>query len=321
LGLGPWSSWAPVCSNASLALITVVGSINMDLVVRAPRFAQPGETIAGDAFVTVHGGKGANQAVAARRLGGTVAMVGGVGEDDFGAAMAQGLADEGIDVRHVVVRDGFPSGVALITVSADGENTIVVVAGANGTLTTGDVLLAREAIESAAVLVLQLEIPLDAVQAAAALAHDAGCVVVLNAAPAVIVPDTLLAIVDYLVVNETELFIVAGPGIDDQSGAIAALRQRGAATIVVTLGAAGARLIPRAGAPTLVHGYAVDVVDTTAAGDAFVGAFAVALAERSSPVEALVRGNAAGALAVMQPGAQPSLPTRADVEAWLRANE
>ena len=303
-----------------MALITVVGSINMDLVVRAPRFAQPGETITGNAFVTVHGGKGANQAVAARRLGGTVAMVGGVGEDAFGAAMAQGLADEGVDVRHVDVRGGFPSGVALITVSADGENTIIVVAGANGTLTTDDVQRARSAIESAAVLVLQLEIPMDVVQAAASLAHDAGCTVVLNAAPAVLLPDALLFLVDYLIVNETELFIVAGPGGEDQSGAIAALRDRGAGAIVVTLGAAGARLVPRKGEPTLVHAYSVDVVDTTAAGDAFVAAFAVALAEALSPVEALVRGNAAGALTVTQPGAQPSLPTRDEVDAWLRAH-
>jgi len=194
----------------------------MDLVVRAPRFARPGETIAGDAFVTVHGGKGANQAVAARRLGGSVAMVGGVGEDAFGAAMAQGLADEGIDVLHVGVRGGSPSGVALITVSADGENTIIVVAGANGTLTTDDVQLAKQAIESAAVLVMQLEIPMDVVRAAASLAHDAGCTVVLNAAPAVVLPDALLSHVDYLIVNETELFIVAGPGVEDQPGAIAA---------------------------------------------------------------------------------------------------
>jgi len=303
-----------------VALITVVGSINMDLVVRAPRFAQPGETIAGDTFMTVHGGKGANQAVAARRLGGIVTMVGGVGEDAFGAAMAQGLADEGIDVRLVDVRGGFPSGVALITVSADGENTIVVVAGANGTLTTDDVQLARQAIESAAVLVLQLEIPMDVVQAAAALAHDAGCIVVLNAAPAVALPEALLSLVDYLVVNETELFVVAGPAIEDQAGAIVALRQRGAAAIVVTLGAAGVRLVPRDGEPTLVHAYAVDVVDTTAAGDAFVGAFAVALSEGLSSVEALVRGNAAGALTVTRPGAQTSLPTREDVDAWLKAH-
>ena len=255
-----------------MALITVVGSINMDLVVRAPRFAQPGETITGDAFVTVHGGKGANQAVAARRLGGTVAMVGGVGEDAFGAAMAQGLADEGVDVRHVDVRGGFPSGVALITVSADGENTIIVVAGANGTLTTDDVQRARPAIESAAVLVLQLEIPMDVVQAAAGLAHDAGCTVVLNAAPAVLLPDALLFLAG---LPDRERDGAAHRGGSRrariESGAIAALRDRGAGAIVVTLGAAGARLVPRKGEPTLVHAYSVDVVDTTAAGDAFVG--------------------------------------------------
>ena len=291
----------------------------MDLVVRAPRFAHPGETIAGESFITVPGGKGANQAVAAQRLGGSVAMIGCVGEDAFGAAMAQGLADEGIDVRHVDVRGGSASGVALITVNADGENTIIVVPGANGTLTIDDVALARDVVLSAQVLVLQLEIPMAVVEAAATIAHGAGRTVILNAAPAAVLPDSLLRLVDYLIVNETELFTVAGPAAQDQYAAVKALHDRGAGAVVVTLGGAGARLVPRDGAPTLVHAYVVDVVDTTAAGDAFVGAFAVALSEGLSPVEALRRGNAAGALTVTRPGAQPSLPTRDEVDAWLRA--
>jgi ribokinase len=304
-----------------MALITVVGSINMDLVVRAPRFAHPGETITGESFLTVPGGKGANQAVAAQRLGGTVAMIGGVGEDAFGASMAQGLADEGIDVGHVDVRGGRASGVALITVNADGENTIIVVPGANGTLTTDDVTLARDVVLSADVLLLQLEIPMAVVQAAAAIAHDAGRTVILNAAPAAILPDSLLPLVDYLIVNETELFTVAGPAARDQHAAIRGLHDRGASAIVVTLGGAGARLAPRDEGPTLVHAYTVDVVDTTAAGDAFVGAFAVALSEGLPPVEALRRGNAAGALTVTRAGAQPSLPTRDEVDAWLSAHQ
>ena len=304
-----------------MALITVVGSINMDLVVRAPRFAHPGETIIGESFVTIPGGKGANQAVAAQRLGGTVAMIGGVGEDAFGTAMAHGLAEEGIDVRHVDVRGGWASGVALITVNADGENTIVVVPGANGTLTVDDVTLARDVILAADILVLQLEIPMAVVHAAATVAHDAGRLVILNAAPAAALPDSLLPLVDYLIVNETELFIVAGPAAQDQQTAVRGLQERGAGSIVVTLGGAGARLLPRQGAPTLVRAYVVDVVDTTAAGDAFVGAFAVALSEGLPPADALRRGNAAGALTVTRAGAQPSLPTRDEVEAWLRARD
>jgi ribokinase len=305
----------------SVPLITVLGSINMDLVVRAPRFAQPGETIIGESFLTVPGGKGANQAVAAQRLGGSVAMVGGIGEDAFGPAMADGLADEGIDVRHVDVRGGSASGVALITVNHDGENTIIVVAGANGTLTIDDVTLARDVILPAAVVVLQLEIPMDVVHAAATIAHDAGRAVILNAAPAATLPDSLLRLVDYLIVNENELLDVAGPDGRDQRAAIQALHDRGARSIVVTLGGAGARLVPRDEAPTFVPAYVVDVVDTTAAGDAFVGAFAVALSEGLSPVEALRRGNAAGALTVTRAGAQPSLPTRGEVDAWLRAHD
>ncbi len=303
-----------------MARIAVVGSINMDLVVRAPRFAQPGETIAGDAFFAVAGGKGANQAVAARRLGGEVTLVGAVGDDAFGSAMAQGLAEEAIDVRHLDVRAGHPSGVALITVAATGENTIVVVPGANATLTADDVRRAREAIVSAAVLVLQFEIAIDVVLLAAAVAHDAGRLVVLNAAPALPLPAALLPLVDYLVVNETELLAVAGDGVPDQAAAVDALRARGAAAIVVTLGSAGVRLVDRNGSTTSLPAYTVDVVDTTAAGDAFVGAFAVALAEGLAPLEALRRGNAAGALAVTRAGAQPSLPTRARLDAWLQAH-
>ena len=303
-----------------MARITVVGSINMDLVVRAPRFAQPGETIAGDTFFAVSGGKGANQAVAAQRLGGQVTLVGAVGEDGFGTSMAQGLADEGIDLHHLDVRGGHVSGVALITVNDQGENTIIVVSGANATLTTDDVHTAREAIVSAEVLVLQLEIPLDVVQLAAALGHDAGRIVVLNAAPAMLLPAALLPLVDYLVVNETELFAVAGTGGRDHATAVGALRARGAGAIVVTLGSAGARLIDRDGHVTFLPAYTVDVVDTTAAGDAFVGALAIALAEGLPPVEALRRGNGAGALAVTLAGAQPSLPSRQQLDAWLHAH-
>lgn len=303
-----------------MSKILVIGSVNMDLVVRTPRFARPGETLMGLGFDTVPGGKGANQAVAACRLGGSVAMVACVGEDAFGRAMREGLAEEGIDVQHVDVRGGHPSGVALITVDDRGENTIVVVPGANARMTVEDVALARPAIAAAAVLVLQLEVPMPVVHAAAAIAREHDRVVVLNAAPAQPCDDVLLALVDYLVVNETEVFALAGPDVHRRQDAIAALQRRGVRHVVVTLGAHGAVLASADGDATTVAAFAVPVVDTTAAGDAFVGAFAVALAEGASATEALTRGNAAGALTVTRAGAQPSLPTRAELDAWLDRN-
>ncbi len=297
--------------------IVVVGSLNMDLVVRAPRFAQPGETIAGDLFVTAPGGKGANQAVAARRLGAEVSMVGAVGGDAFGTLLRGQLADEGIDVRHVSARHGQASGVALITIDGSGENTIVIVGGANAMLTPGDVEQAGAVLSAAQVVVLQLEIPPVVVEAAATLARAGGATVVLNAAPALPIPDTLLAAVDVLVVNETELLALADDaGTHDE--AVGRLRARGVADLVVTLGARGARLLPAAGDPLLVPAHPVEVVDTTAAGDAFVGGLAVALAERRSLIDAVRLGCAAGALAVTRLGAQPSLPHRAAADALLR---
>ncbi|HTV00626.1 MAG TPA: ribokinase [Luteitalea sp.] len=296
--------------------ITVVGSINMDLVVRAGRFPAAGETLLGDTFATIAGGKGANQAVAAQRLGGRVAMVGCVGDDAFGVSMRDGLSDEGIDVSRVDVRAGQPSGVALITVDGTGENTIIVVPGANGTLSGEDVEAAREILASSRVLLLQLEVPLEAVQRAARIAADAGAAVILNAAPAASLPDTLIGLAEYVVVNESEIFALAGDAADRQ-GAVRTLHDRGARNVVLTLGAAGAILFAADGAVTTEVAFAVDVVDTTAAGDAFVGAFAVALAEGLTAAEALRRGNAAGALAVTREGAQPSLPRREDVDAWL----
>jgi ribokinase len=300
--------------------IAVVGSVNMDLVVRTARFPAAGETLIGDGFATIAGGKGANQAVAAQRLGGRVGLVACVGDDEFGAIMRQGLADEGIDVTHVDVRTGEVSGVALITVDTAGENTIIVVPGANGTLSAEDVETAREAIAGARVLLLQLEVPLPTVGAAARLAHEAGASVILNAAPAAAVPDTLLSLAEYVVVNESEIFVLAGEGITDRQAAVHALQARGARTIVLTLGSAGAVLFAADGRVTTEVAFSVEVVDTTAAGDAFVGAFAVALAEGLTADEALRRGNAAGALSVTREGAQPSLPRREDVDAWLEAH-
>src|SRR6478672_123167 len=193
-----------------MAKVAVVGSINMDLVVRVPRFPIAGETILGGVFATIPGGKGANQAVAARRLGADVAMIGRVGGDAFGGALRENLAREGIVTDGVGVDPARATGVALITVEDSGENTIIVVPGANGALTRADLDAARALLTGAASLLMQLEIPLDVVEAAAELAAAAGAVVILNAAPAQPLPPRLLARVDYLVVNEVEARLLAG---------------------------------------------------------------------------------------------------------------
>jgi ribokinase len=297
--------------------IVVLGSLNMDLVVRATRFAQPGETIMGSDFLTAPGGKGANQAVAARRLGADVAIIGRVGDDAFGQVLRTGLAAEGLDVRLVDVTPSASTGVALITVDDSGENTIVVVPGANGLVDSEDLERALPAIADADALLLQLEVPLPVVMRAASHAHAARVAVILNAAPAQPLPSTLLPLVDYLVVNETEVIDLARPAGDTPEAAARALQARGARAVVVTLGAAGARLVSPDGTTVSAGGFRVEAVDTTAAGDAFVGALAVALAEGATPVEALQFGNAAGAVTVTRPGAQPSLPTRAAVDALL----
>ncbi len=301
--------------------ICVVGSLNMDLVMRTPHLPAPGETVSGGPFATHPGGKGANQAVAAARLGAAVAMVGRVGGDAFGARLRTELAEAGIDIRQVVTLPDVASGVALIAVEASGQNSIIIAPGANGALTPADVEAAGPTITAAQVLLLQLETPLPAVQRAAELAHAAGTLVLLNPAPAQPLPAELLAQVDYLIPNEQEAALLLGEAIaTDADAAGAAQRlcaQTGVGGVVITLGAQGAVLAQAQTEPQFVPAHSVEVADTTAAGDAFVGAFAVALAEGRTPAEALRWGNAAGALAVTAAGAQPSLPSRNAVAALL----
>jgi ribokinase len=306
-----------------LSRVVVVGSINMDLVVRAPRFALAGETILGNSFHTIPGGKGSNQAVAARRMGADVAVIGRVGSDSFGEAMRRSLAGEGIDVGHVETTEAESTGVALITVEDSGENTIIVVPGANSRLSTGDVEAARRLIGEADILLMQLEIPLPVVEFAARIAKEGRAAVVLNAAPARTLPTALLSLVDYLVVNESEANLMAGrdsasPEAASGQAAARSLQAMDARSVVVTLGPEGSILVEPNSPVAAARSFAVRAVDTTAAGDAFVGAFAVALAEGRTPEEALTWGNAAGALAVTREGAQPSLPRRTEVEAFLR---
>ena len=301
------------------ARITVVGSLNMDLVVRAPRMPVPGETLIGSDFRVIPGGKGANQAVAAARLGAQVTMIGRVGNDDFGRAQQRNLAQEGIDVTHVSVDPEEATGIALITLDATGQNSIILAPGANMHLTVAHVEATRQAIASADILICQLESPLEAVTRAIELAHANGARVILNPAPARPLDTALLRLVDYLIPNESEATLLTGIQVTDLSSAQKAainLRERGVGTVLLTLGERGA-LLANDGGITHQAGYAVKVVDTTAAGDAFVGGFAVALAEGRPLSDAVRFANAAGALAVTRLGAQPSLPTRQEVEQFL----
>ena len=300
--------------------IVVVGSLNMDLVVRTQRLPIPGETIIGSDFRTFPGGKGANQAVAAARLGGAVKMIGRVGGDDFGRALLKAVAQDGVDTSQILTDPEAASGVALITVEAGGQNTIVVASGANSHLTTQDVSAAEASFEGASVLLLQLESPLAAVVRAIELARKYQAQVVLNPAPAQLLEVDFLSRVDYLVPNQSELALLTG--METISDALQALRAQGlrrgarVPTVIVTLGGEGV-LVVKDSQELRLPAYSVQVIDTTAAGDAFVGAFAVALTE-GLPLEiAAAWGNAAGALTVTRAGAQPSLPTRAEFKQFL----
>jgi ribokinase len=295
--------------------ILVVGSINMDLVVRVPRHPQIGETILGGSFATFPGGKGANQAVAAARLGAEVKMIGRVGKDAFGEALLETVARDGVDTSFLFRDPDAASGVALITVDEAGRNTIVVAAGANARLTADDVVSAEAAFRGASVLVMQLEIPLPVVEKSIRLARKHDLKIILNPAPAQSLPDGLLSSVDYLIPNQNELALLAG-NENSLDSSVQALQMRGATCLIVTLGEQGV-LVARGSERRHIPAYKVTAVDTVAAGDAFVGAFAVAIAEGYSLLEAAEWGNAAGAVAVTRPGAQPSLPHRDELLAML----
>jgi ribokinase len=306
--------------------VCVVGSVNMDLVVRAPRIPTPGETVMGRSFDTHAGGKGANQAVAAARLGGSVALLGCIGNESHGQQLAQLLHQEGIDLSRMLQRrDKTPTGVALITVDDNGENTIVVSPGANATLTAKDIEDSRDVIESCDVLLMQLEVPIEAVAAAAKIARDAGKAVILNPSPALPQAREVLRMCDLLIVNRTEAATLGGLEPYTEPGRLALrLGEIGPGTIVLTLGAQGA-IVAHKGRPKRVPTLSVKAVDAVGAGDAFAGAMAVAYAavhqasKTRSPDEfrllekALSMASAAGALAAEKPGAISSLPRLADV--------
>ena len=297
--------------------VLVVGSINMDLVVRTGRLPAPGETILGKTFTKIPGGKGSNQAVAAARLGAKVSMVGCVGDDAYGGELLSGLRENQVDATRVAVCDRVNTGLAVITVDEGGANTIVVVSGANACLTPQVVEAALADFAEPGVLLLQQEIPPEVVDNAVLAAKRSGWLVMLNPAPAREVAGSTLACVDVLLPNETEAGIMTGLKIDTIDAAILAgtiLLEKGVGAVVITLGKQGALYCSRAGLAELIPPLKVAAVDSTAAGDAFAGALACCLAEGKAIADSLRFATRVAALSVTRAGAQTSLPWRREVD-------
>ncbi len=297
--------------------ITVVGSLNMDLVITTPKIPQIGETLLGSGFMTAPGGKGANQAVAAAKLGGEVTMLGSVGDDLFGRDLVDNLSRHGVDVSRIEVTGDNPTGIAVILIK-DGNNCIIVDPGANSSLTAERVAFSRSVIEDSALILVQLEIPLESVQAAIYLAKRQGVKVILNPAPARVLDDQLLKMVDILTPNESECELITGIRPDSEESAREAvnyLKAKGIPQIIITLGSKG--VVYNSG-ERIIHKPVpkVEAVDTTAAGDSFSGALAVALSEGKTIDEAVDFANSVGTLTVMKQGAQSSLPTLEEVLAF-----
>ena len=299
--------------------IIVVGSSNTDMIVQMARLPKPGETILGGVFSTAAGGKGANQAVGAARAGAPVSFVARVGRDMFGAQAVASLTKDGINVSYVFKDPVEPSGVALIFVAKNGENSIAVAPGANGRLSAVDIRKARKAFAGASLLVMQLETPLATVQAAAQLATEAGLRVILNPAPARPLPDKLYRHISILTPNETETELLTGIKVKNTTDAAKAAGRflaKGVQTVIITLGHRGAFVATKEGG-SLVPGFRVKAVDTTAAGDIFNGALAAALNENQPLLEAVRFANAAAAISGTRLGAQPSAPDRKEIESLL----
>lgn len=299
--------------------IVVVGGSNTDLVIQVPHFPAPGQTVIGNKFMTCPGGKGANQAVSAARAGGRVALVSRVGSDSFGEQAIAGFRKERIDVRHVGKDAEYSTGVALIFVARDGENSIGLAPNANSHLSPRDIQRAASLLKSAGIVMAQLEIPLATVTAAVRMAHASGVPVILNPAPGRKLSRELLARVTYLTPNETECEIlteIKPRSEKDIRRAAAVLLSKGVKNIIFTLGARGAYIVSK-NLATRVPGFKVKAVDTTAAGDVFNGALATALLEEKSLIEAVRFANAAAALSVTKMGAQSSAPFRRAIDRLL----
>lgn len=298
--------------------VIVVGSINVDIVFSTPKIPQVGETVLGHRYYTVPGGKGANQALALHRLGAAVDLIGMVGQDHFAPQALSILKQESIDLQFVGRLEGIATGAASIMVDEQGKNCIVVAPGANSRLAPVDVLKNKALFQRADAVVMQFEIPMDAILCAAELAKQHGAKVIVNPAPAAVIPDELWPLIDVLVPNEHEIGLIANAPVNNLAEITAAARQlndRGVPIVIVTLGSSGALLVQQGHEECLVPPVEVTAVDTVAAGDAFVAGFACAWLE-GQPLRAAVQfGNAAGGLATTTLGAQTSLPYRKEVEA------
>lgn len=298
-------------------IITVVGSSNTDMVIKADHLPGPGETILGGTFFMNPGGKGANQAVAAARLGGKVSFICKTGDDIFGRQSLQQLNEEGIDTSFIITDSVYPTGVALITVDKQAENCIVVASGANAALNPSDLTNARELILQSSIILMQLEIPLATVSYTAAMAHEKNIPVVLNPAPACLLPDELLRNISILTPNKTEAVMLSGISIHDMDSAKKAaqkIKDRGVRTVIITLGNNGALILDE-DAFTHIPANSVTAVDTTAAGDTFNGALVVALSEGIDILQATAFAVKAATISVTRIGAQVSIPYKHEVEA------
>jgi ribokinase len=302
-------------------MITVVGSLNMDLLIDVPQLPSTGETVRGRNFRRSPGGKGANQACAVARMGVHCSMLGAVGNDPFGDELIAGLRADGVDVSAVRRAAGIATGVAMITIDAAGQNEIVLAMGANEVVSSDDISRNSRLLRGSAAVIAQLEVPLPVVTAALREARQGGAIAVLNPAPCLALDDEVLSLCDWIVPNEIEAGQLVGRTVrspeEARFAAVELLRSTGGAGIAVTLGGAGVWL--EAGDFSgLIPAFPVRAIDTVAAGDTFIGAFVARLVEGATPEEAARFGCAAAAIAVTRSGAQASVPHRAEVEAWLR---
>jgi ribokinase len=306
--------------------VVVVGSSNTDMIIQAPRIPAPGETVLGGTFSTSAGGKGANQAVAAARLGGDVSLVASLGSDMFGKQALQNFENEGIDTRHCLMREGTPSGVAQIIVAEDGQNSIAVAPGANANLNPDDIANAGAALAGAAVVLAQLEIPLETVLEVAHRARTGAARMILDPAPARELPDDIYPLLDLITPNESEVAQLTGVDVSDAdsaAGAAAVLHGRGVNTVIITRGDRGVYLSEQDGrggiSATCLPAFTVPAIDTTAAGDVFNGCLAAGLAGHRPLAKAVRFAQAAAALSVQALGAQSSVPTLEMVVQFLHA--
>ena len=296
--------------------VTVVGSFMYDLVATAPRRPKTGETLIGDSFGMFLGGKGANQAIAASRAGAIVSMVGRLGNDLFGDQFLEKFSEEGINTDFVIQDTENGTGVGMPLIDASGDNSIVIIPQANMALSVENIDQAESSIADSDVLVLQCEVPMEANQRAAEIANKTDTLVILNPAPACEIPDALLSLVDIITPNESETEILTGMPTETDNQAIEAahlLLSKGIETVILTLGSRGSFLLTKK-MEKLIPAYSVEVVDTTAAGDAFCGALAASLAHGINIEKSVKIANAAGALAVTKLGAEPSLPSREEIQ-------